>query len=474
MDISDFRRVGHKLIDRLADHLDTVEDRPLFPDVDPRTVYELFDEPLPLAPEPLVEVVAELEEKLLPHVAQVNHPGYFGYITPSPLPAGILGDLIASALNQNVALYAIGPGAVAIERRTVRWLADLVGYGAGAGGNLTSGGMTANFIGLKLARDAITGDRAQHEGVTERLVVYTSDERHVSVDKAVDAVGIGRDNVRIIPSGANFRIRLDALERAIEEDRRAGLRPACIVGMGGSTNTGAIDPLPELRRIADREGMWLHVDAAYGGGVLLSRTHSGALEGIATADSVTIDPHKWFFAPLDAGAILVRNEERLTRSFGMRPAYLTDRMDARDERYDYFVHGFEQSRRFRSLKVWMSFKCYGADRIGSWVDANIDHARRMYELVEAHVDFEAATRPTLSAICVRYIGGEMEEAERAKLHAEVARRIERGGRYWISTTVLRERTYFRINPVNFRTRTEHVEGLFEELTRECGTTMEGS
>jgi aromatic-L-amino-acid/L-tryptophan decarboxylase len=279
--------------------------------------------------------------------------------------------------------------------------------------------------------------------------------------------------VRIIPSGPDFRIRLDALERAIEEDRRARLRPACIVGMGGSTNTGAIDPLPELRRIADREGMWLHVDAAYGGGVLLSRTHSGALEGIATADSVTIDPHKWFFAPLDAGAILVRNEERLTRSFGMRPAYLTDRMDVRDERYDYFVHGFEQSRRFRSLKVWMSFKCYGADRIGSWVDANIDHARRMYELVEAHGDFEAATRPTLSAICVRYIGGEMEEAERAKLHAEVARRIERGGRYWISTTVLRERTYFRINPVNFRTRMEHVEGLFQELTRECGTTMAG-
>lgn len=467
MDIEEFRQHGHSLIDRLADHLATIEERPLFPPTDPRALYDLFDEPLPRDPEPLGDVLRELDEKLLPHVVQLNHPGYFGYITPPPLPVGILGDLIASTLNQNVGVWAAGPSAAAMERRTVRWLADLVGYGDGAGGNLTSGGMMANFVGLKLARDWATGNHAQRIGVREPIAAYTSDERHISVDKSADALGFGREFLRIVPSGDDFRIRVDALEEAIASDRAAGIRPVCIIAMGGSTNTGAIDPLHDLRQLADREAMWLHVDAAYGGGMLLSREQPRLLAGIEAADSVTIDPHKWFFAPLDAGAILVKDEVQMTRSFGMRPAYLTDRMDERDERYDHFVHGFEQSRRFRSLKVWMSFKRYGADQIGEWVDQNVAQARRMYELVDAHPSFQAAVRPTLSAICVRYVGGDLAGAERERLHAEVARRIEESGRFWISTTELKGKTYFRINPVNFRTRMEHIEQLFEMLDREC-------
>lgn len=472
MNLDEFRQVGHELVDLLADHLSTVEERPLFPEVEPSQVYDLFAESLPAQGEPLAQVVDELKAKLLPFVAQVNHPGYFGYITPSPTPVGILADLVASALNQNVALYSIGPAAVAVERRTVRWLADLVGYGEGAGGNLTSGGTMANFIGLKLARDYVSGDRAQREGVRRPMAAYTSEERHVSVDKAVDAVGIGRDGLRVLPTDERFRLRLDALRTAIDEDRARGVLPVCIVGMGGSTNTGAVDDLITLRRIADDEGMWLHVDAAYGGGLLLSEQHRQVLEGVHRADSVTLDPHKWFFAPLDAGAVLVRDEAQLTRSFGMRPAYLTDRMDEREERYDYFVHGFEQSRRFRSLKVWMAFKRYGAEEMGRWVAANVAHARRLWELAEAHPDFRTAREPELSAVCVRYAPEGLTEAEAAPLHARVARRIEASGRYWISTTVLKGQTYFRVNPVNFRTRREDMEGLFamlvEEAEREAG------
>lgn len=471
MDISEFRQVGHQLIDRLAEHLETVEERRLFPDVEPRTVYDAFDEPLPTTGEPIQDVLQELEEKLFPYVAQVNHPGYFGLITPSPLPTGILADLIASALNQNIGVYSVGPAAVAMERRTVRWLADLVGYGEGAGGNLTSGGMMANFIGVKLARDWATENRSQHRGIQQPLAVYTSDERHVSVDKAVDAVGIGREFLRVIPSDDRFRIRLDLLEEAIAEDRGNGIVPACIVGMGGSTNTGAIDPLQELRRIADQNHIWLHIDAAYGGGMLLSQEHPGVLRGIELADSVTIDPHKWFYAPLDVGAVLIRDEAQLTRSFGMRPAYLTDRMDERDERYDYFVHGFEQSRRFRALKVWMSFKRYGGEQIGRWVDGNVAQARHLYARVQAHPDFEAATDPTLSAICVRFTGGDLAPADRDRLHAEVARRVEEGGAFWISTTLLKGKVYFRINPVNFRTRAEHMDALFDLLVAECGRAV---
>lgn len=463
MDPTEFRRAGHLLIDRLADHMAEIEQRPLFPDVTPEALYDTFDEPLPRSGSEMDAVLEEVEEKLLPYIVQVNHPGYFGYITPSAAPAGILGDLIASALNQNVGAFNAGPSATAMERQTVRWLTGLVGFGEGSGGNLVSGGTMANFTGLKLARDRVTGDRAQHEGMTRRLTAYTSDERHVSVDKAADAVGIGRDGLRIIPTDDQFTIRMDELEAAIARDRAAGLLPACIVAMGGSTNTGAVDPLPALRRLADREGMWLHVDAAYGGGMLLSRDFPGLLDGVALADSVTLDPHKWFYAPLDVGAILVRDEGQLSRSFGIRPPYLTDRMDPREERYDYFVHGFEQSKRLRALKVWMSFKRYGADQIGAWVDANVAQARHLYDLVQAHPDFEAAREPRMSTVCLRYTAGKRSEEELGALHATVAREVEQSGRFWIATTALKGKSWLRVNPVNFRTRMEHMDELFALL-----------
>lgn len=469
MDASEFREAGHRLVDRIADLFEAVEEQPLFPKIEPRALQALFDEPLPEGPTALGTLLDDLERRLLPYCTHVNHPGYFGLITPSPLPAGVLGDLLASALNQNVGAWSIGPSAVALERRVVRWLTDLVGWTDTAGGNLTSGGMMANFIGLKLARDWASGDRAQHEGVTAPLVVYTSEERHVSVDKAADAIGIGRQGLCVIPADTEFEIRLDALEAAIAADHRTGKQPFCIVAMGGSTNTGSIDPLLRLREIADRERMWLHVDAAYGGGMLLSHRSTGALEGIALADSVTIDPHKWFYAPLDAGAILVRDETRLTRSFGLRPAYLSDPADKANERYDYYVHGFEQSRRFRGLKVWLGLKRHGTRAIGDWIDANVQQAQRLWELAREHADFEPAVRPRMSAACLRYTppAVQLEEAQLAELHARVARRVEQSGRFWISTTVLKGKTWFRINPVNFRTRLHHVEALFAMLTEEC-------
>jgi len=354
-----------------------------------------------------------------------------------------------------------------MERRTVRWLTDLVGYDQKAGGNLTSGGTMANFIGLKLGRDWASGQKAQHEGVTHPMTAYVSEERHVSVDKAADAVGLGRTHLRIIPTDDNFQIRLDVLQEQIRTDRAAGLLPACLVGAGGSTNTGVVDDLAALRKIADRENMWLHVDAAYGGGVLLSKTRRPQLTGLEAADSVTLDPHKWFFAPLDAGAILVKDSAQLTRSFGMQPSYLTDQTEEKGERYSYFVHGFEQSRRFRGLKVWMSFKRYGADQIGRWVDQNCEQAERLWRLATESGEFVAARKPPMSSVCLRYTGGRLEEPERAKLHHQVAERAEAQGRFWFATTLLKGRTYFRINPVNFRTRAEHMDELCAYLLKEC-------
>src|SRR5690242_4146520 len=465
MDPREFREAGHRVVDMLAEYFEGIEQLPVFPNVEPRELHQLFDEPLPEGDERIIDVLRELKDKLLPYCTHVGHPGYMGLITPSPNPVGVLGDFICSALNQNIGAYTIGPSAVAMERRTVRWLTDMCGYDANAGGNLTSGGMMANFIALKLGRDAVTHDLAQHDGIQQRWAVYASEERHVSVDKAVDAIGLGRKALRALPTDPDFQVRLDALEQAIAQDKNNGIRPMCIVGIFGTTNTGAVDNIRELRRIADREGMWLHVDAAYGGGMLLSQEWSMRELGLELADSVTIDPHKWFYAPLDAGAVLVKDQRRLTASFGMKPSYLTDELDQANERYQYYVHGFEQSRRFRSLKVWMSFKRYGARQIGEWIDNNIRQARHMYSLAEHDPEFEPASNPPMSAICIRFKGVEGQDAK--ELHAEVAQRVEQSGRFWMSTTELKGKSWFRINPVNFRTREEHMEQLFELLRQEC-------
>ena len=205
--------------------------------------------------------------------------------------------------------------------------------------------------------------------------------------------------------------------------------------------------------------------------MLLSSESPVRDRGLELADSVTIDPHEWFYAPLDAGAVLVKDERRLTASFGMKPSYLTDELDPAGERYQYYVHGFEQSRRFRSLKVWMSFKPYGSRQIGDWVDNNVRQAAHLYTLVSQYPDFEAASRPPMSAVCIRFRAAALSENDAKQLHATVVERVERSGKFWISTTELKGKTWFRINPVNFRTRLEHMEQLLVLLEKECRAAL---
>lgn len=467
MQYEEFRQAGHYLVDYITEYLKNAGNRKLFPDAEPSALYQLFDEALPEQPQSLHRLQKTLEEKLIPYCTHVSHPGYMGLITPSPNPAGILADFLASALNQNPGAWSIGPSSVVMERKVIRWLNDLIGYDEKAGGNLTSGGMMANFTGIKLGRDWSTKDTAQYEGLQMKCAVYVSEERHVSVDKAVDAVGIGRNFLRTLPTNDQFQLKIDALEQAIKKDRQQGIQPICIVGLAGTTNLGACDDLESLSAIAKRENCWLHVDAAYGGGMLLSNKYPGLLKGIQLADSVTIDPHKWFYAPLDAGAILVKDHERLTQSFGIKPPYLTDQTEQKDERYLFYVHSFEQSRRFRSLKVWMSFHHYGRNQIGEWIDKNIDQARCLHQLAVAEDFFEPATFPAMSAICLRYRSGHLTREQLSKLHYEVASRIEKDGQFWFATTEMKGKTWFRINPVNIHTTTQHMKQLYETLKKTC-------
>jgi len=466
MDYNEFKKAGHEMIDFIADYLQKIPDKSLFPDVEPDFVYDLFKESIPSKKHSLSEIQTILEEKLVPYSTHVNHPGYMGLITPSPNPAGILGDLMASALNQNVGAYSIGPSATAMELQVIRWLNDLIGYHEKAGGNLTSGGMMANYIGLKLARDFTTGDTAQHEGVQGRWAVYVSEERHVSIDKSVDGIGLGRNALRAIPTDENFCVDLNALEEAIKKDKADSIKPLCIIGLAGTTNLGAVDDLAALNEIAKREECWFHIDAAYGGGMLLSKNKK-LLNNIHLADSITIDPHKWFYAPLDCGAVLVKDHDRLTQSFGIQHAYLVDQNQKKNERYQFYVHGFEQSKRFRSLKVWMSFKHYGKDEIGKWIDNNVEQANHLHNLAVKSKEFESATQPMMSAICIRYVSDKLTNEELTKLHIDVAARIEKEGHFWFATTILKGKTYFRINPVNIHTTIETMDALFETLKKYC-------
>ena len=466
MQYEEFREAGHYLIDYIADYLQQLPGRSLFPNVEPEFVYGLFKEKIPGDARSLESIQKILEERLLPYCTHVNHPGYMGLITPSPNPAGILGDLLASAINQNVGAYSIGPSATAMELQVIRWLND-IGYDEKAGGNLTSGGMMANFIGLKLARDFTTGDVAQYDGIDGKWAVYVSEERHVSIDKSADAIGIGRNYLRAIPTDEKFRVQVDVLEDALQKDKAEGIKPLCIIGLAGTTNLGAVDDLEALHKITKREQCWFHVDAAYGGGMLLSEKNKKLLKGLHLADSVTIDPHKWFYAPLDCGAVLVKDHKRLTESFGIQHAYLTDQNQKNNERYQFYVHGFEQSKRFRSLKVWMSFQHYGKDQIAKWVDDNIAQAKHLHSLVEKDEHFESATEPKMSAICIRYTSEEMTNEELTKLHNEVAAQIEKEGNFWFATTILKGRTWFRINPVNIHTTIETINELFTTLRVYC-------
>lgn len=467
MDYKEFRSAGHYLIDYIADYLENVQNKPLFPNVEPAALYELFDEPVPDQPHSLAEVQKILEQKLMPYCTHVNHHGYMGLITPSPNPAGILGDLLASALNQNLGVYSIGPSAVTMELRVIKWLNDLIGYDENAGGNLTSGGMTANFIGLKLARDWTTSDTAQHKGLQKKWAVYVSEERHVSIDKSVDAIGVGRNYLRALPTNAKFQLDIDALEKALQKDKEQGISPLCIVALAGTTNLGAVDDIESLHAIATRENCWLHADAAYGGGMLLSQQYPNVLKNLQLADSVTIDPHKWFYAPLDAGAILVKDRHRLNVSFGMQPAYLTDQSGQKQERFQFYANGFEQSKRFRSLKVWMSFQHYGKDKIGEWIDNNIAQAKHLHALANASKNFESATEPVMSAVCLHYKGEGLNEQQLTQLHHSVAERIEKEGEFWFATTSMKGKTWFRINPVNIYTTKEIMEALFATLQKYC-------
>jgi aromatic-L-amino-acid decarboxylase len=436
----------------------------------------------PSSPVTSTEVLSEFRRRIAPYMLNAQNPRALPYFTPPALPISIAGELLAQWTNQGVDIWSCSPVASLVEEEVVRWLCDLVGYGRESFGVLTSGGVMANIMAMTVARDVhlpgLLGlDEKPRGRHLEGLRVYASDQTHFSVRRALDILGFPPDTMHVVESDAAYRLRADALQAAVDADRSSGLRPFAVSAVTGSTNTGSVDPVPELAAVGSREGMWLHVDAAYGGAVRLSSSERDRVQGLELADSITLDPHKWFFQPHDIGGVLVKRRDHLERTFHTSPEYYMS-VHSVDEPLDWYRYSLEGTRRFRALKLWCSWKFLGTEGFGRLIDHTIELARHLVGRIRESDDFELATAsdPDLSVVCFRHVpeaeaGGSALDAEAVDRHQdELQHALELSGEGWLSTTTLRGRTYLRAGIVNYQTTPEDIDAIMATLRRLSSTS----
>jgi aromatic-L-amino-acid/L-tryptophan decarboxylase len=461
--------LGNAVPSIISEFVNGLANRRVTPEATPAELEKLFDEPLPEKGISIEEILARFRDDIAPNAMGVASPRYFGQFNPTPLPIGVWADALASMLNQNAGAWRNGPTSAMIEARVMRWLCDLLNYGRQSFGTLASGGSEANLIALKCARDSVAA-RIRDRGVRTApgdLVIYASDQCHYSIDKSADILGLGRDGVRKIPTDDRFHILLDPLRETIARDREAGLIPCCIVGIAGTTSTGAIDPLGSLAEIAREHGCWYHVDAAYGGPLAFSSQHKDKLRGIQLADSITFDPHKWMFVPFSCGATLVREGARVLRNaFDMTPGYLSEDRGGADVEFDFFRYGQMGTRRFNSLKLWMALKFMGREGYARTVEHQIELTKYLAKQIDGLKDFERAGEVETAVCCFRYLPEpDLDGPELDRLQQRLQQIIERSGEAWLTTTVLKGRRALRVNINSFLTEQHHVDDLVKLLVR---------
>ena len=474
MDADTFRQIGHDLVDRVAEFLQTLPQRPVTRDQSPSAVREALDlnGPLPeqgTAPGPLL---AQTTSGLIEHSLFNGHPRFFGYITAAPAPIGILGDFLAAAINANVGAWTLGPAASEIESQTVRWIAELIGYPSSCGGLMVSGGNMANFVCFWAARAAKAPWDIRQDGLTgphtRRLRIYGSAETHTWIQKAADLAGLGTASIRWIPAGTDQRMDIDALRRTMAADVAAGDLPFMVVGTAGSVSTGAIDSLRTIAAVCKEHGAWFHVDGAYGGFAAASPEAPAELRDLGEADSVAVDPHKWLYAPLEAGCALVRDPEHLRAAFAYHPPYY----HFEEEATNYVDRGPQNSRGFRALKVWLALRQVGAAGYRTMISDDIRLARALVEEVQRTPELQWLTH-SLSITTFRYvppdlratIGEPATEAQLDAINRELLDRLQRGGELFVSNAVINGRYALRACIVNFHTSREDIAAVPEIVVR---------
>jgi glutamate/tyrosine decarboxylase-like PLP-dependent enzyme len=485
MDPEEFRRIGHGLIDRLADLLAGLSRRAVTTGESPAAIRAILgDGGVPRAGADPAALVDEAATLLFEHSLFNGHPRFWGFITSSAAPIGALADLLAAAVNPNVGGHLLSPAATEIERQTVAWIAELIGYRAGCGGLLVSGGNVANLVGFWVGRrvKAPWDLRAQGLAGGRRLRIYASAETHTWIQKAADLSGLGTDAIRWIPTDHDQRLDAGALRVAIERDRDAGDCPVVAVGTAGTVSTGAVDPLREIAAVCREHDMWFHVDGAYGAPAAVLPEAPDDLHALALADSISIDPHKWLYAPLEAGCVLVRDEASLRDTFSYHPPYYPEAERGEAAPIYYHEFGPQNSRGFRALKVWLGLRQAGRDGYEQMIRDDVALARALYDLAAAHPELEAVTQG-LSITTYRYVPADLASARvggrgpadpddpveqhLTRLNRLIAERMQAGGEAFLTHAIVDGRYLLRACVVNFRTTHADIAALVD-LTVKLG------
>ncbi|MCC7262793.1 MAG: amino acid decarboxylase [Candidatus Latescibacteria bacterium] len=470
MEPEEFRRQGHQLIDWIAEYLAHPERYPVLSQISPGQIKSQ----LPLAPpsqsEPMATILADFEQVLLPGITHWNHPGFFGYFAISGSGPGILGELLCAALNVNGMLWRTSPAATELEEVTLDWLRQLLGLPATFSGIIMDTASTGILTVLVAAREHL-GLHARQHGTSglPPLRIYASEQAHSSIEKAAIATGFGQEGVRKIAVDAEFRLDPAALARAIAEDRARGWRPCCVVATVGTTSTTSIDPVPAIAALCREEGLWLHVDGAYGGMAALVPECRQVLAGCDLADSIVVNPHKWLFTPIDCSALYVKDPHLLRQTFSLVPEYL---QSPEAEVTNYMDWGVQLGRRFRALKLWMVLRHFGQEGLA----ARLREHLRLGQLFAGWVDqspcFERLAPVPFSTVCFRARPPGAEEQEVDAINERLLQRINTGGEVFLSHTLVQGHYALRLAVGHIRTQERHVarawELLQEGLNHELG------
>ena len=460
------RALGHQMVDDLIDYWAGIREQKIWRPI-PDEVKEVFDQPIPEQGQSPEEVYREFKEYIFPYNKGNVHPRFFAWIQGTGTPLGTFGDLLASGMNPNT---AIGEhSAMYVDRQVVNWCKELMNFPSEASGILVSGGSMANITALTVARNSFGEEKIRQKGLkaaSGQLLIYCSVETHSCIQKAAEIIGLGTDAVRKIGVNERFELDVEQLRAQLENDLQAGFHPFCLVGTAGTVNTGAIDPMVELLEISRAYGLWFHVDGAYGALGKLDPNYADALRAIEEADSLAFDLHKWLYVPYEVGCTLIRDAKKHRDSFAITPNYLLQEKRGLSGGLDSINnYGFELSRGFKALKVWMSIKEHGRAKYAAIIAQNNRHAAYLAELVEENPYLELTAPLSMSITCFRMIQpGWGEEALQA-LNKEILLRLQEEGIASPSSTILNWKYTLRIANVNQRTQREDMDLLVREVLR---------
>lgn len=468
-----FRKHLYEASDIVVEAFEDLEERKVFHGSSPGEVAAVLQESLPAGSQEMEALMQEVRQKVMPYATYNSGPYCNSYVLSCGNQAGTIAGLITAFLNQNCGKWHLSSVGTEMEKLVIQWISDFLKLQSLRSGLLVSGGSMANLICLAVARD--TKLRSTNEdglfGQTPQIT-YVSEEVHHCVIKALQFLGFGAKQVRTIPVRSDLSMDLTALEREIRKDRELGLQPFCVVASAGTVNTGIVDPLRSIGEICRQNDMWYHIDGAYGATAAAIPAGAELLDGMDMADSLAMDPHKWLYVPIEAGCCLFKNMSDLRSAFSHIPDYLAaDRMD---ERMDFMEHGMQLSRGFKALKIWMTFKAYGSEKLRAAIEHDIEKTQYLASVVENADDFEVVAQGPLSILCFRYSpkGMNLTSEELEDLNLQLLAAIENDGRVFVTGTKVYDKTVLRICFVNHRARLRHVDRIFSVVKELAGVLKE--